>query len=348
LQQREQALAKTAFALMSECDVVPTPDNFELFYHYASGGDPHTARLMGDMISNRREFTPEALDHLRRQCLSSAKARHAIDTLGEGMSKALDTVLDKIGAAGRDAVAYGQKLSAASGEFGAGNAPEDVRSVIDGLRAATQAMEQRTHALEAELQRSSHEVNELKAKLDDVRKESLTDPLTGVANRKAFDIELTAATMQALETGEPVSLLMCDIDHFKQFNDTWGHQTGDQVLRLVANCLSENVKGRDTAARYGGEEFAVILRSTELQHAINLANQIRGGVEGKKLVKKSTGDILGQMTISIGVAQFAHGETPSDLVQRADACLYAAKHNGRNLVIGQHDPRLADEHIAAA
>jgi diguanylate cyclase len=349
LQQREQALAKTAFALMAECKVIPTPDNYELFFHYATGTDPNLARMMGEAIAARRPFTPEKLELLRRQSLASAKARHAVETMGEGMSNALEQVLDKIGAAGRDAEAYGQKLSAAQGEMDASNSPEGMQKVIEGLVAATRAMEQRTRNLEDELQRSSHEIKDLKTKLDDVRKESLTDPLTGVANRKAFDVELASATMQSAHTGEPVSLLMCDIDHFKNFNDTWGHQTGDQVLRLVANCLSENVKGRDTAARYGGEEFAVILRNTQVEHAVKLANQIRLSVETKKLVKKSTGETLGRMTISIGVAQFASGEAPGDFVQRADACLYAAKHAGRNTVIGEDDPiETSDGEPAAA
>jgi diguanylate cyclase len=128
---------------------------------------------------------------------------------------------------------------------------------------------------------------------------------------------------------------MCDIDHFKAFNDTWGHQTGDQVLRLVANCLSENVKGRDTAARYGGEEFVVILPQTQLAGAVNLANQIRAKVESKKLVKKSTGDILGIITISCGVTQYDPNESAEDFVRRADECLYAAKRAGRNRVISE-------------
>jgi diguanylate cyclase len=210
---------------------------------------------------------------------------------------------------------------------------------MDGLLGATQAMEARTRMLEDELCRSSCEVKELKSKLDDVRKESLTDPLTAIPNRKLFDVALEHAIHDANETGEDFALCMCDIDHFKTFNDTWGHQTGDQVLRLVGACLSENVKGRDTAARYGGEEFAVILRQTRIEHALNLANQIRGHVESKKLVKKSTGDILGTITISIGVAQFAPGETAANLIRRADEYLYAAKRAGRNCVIGEEDTR---------
>ena len=115
---------------------------------------------------------------------------------------------------------------------------------------------------------------------------------------------------------------MCDIDHFKKFNASWGHQTGDQVLRLLASCLSENVKGRDTAARYGGEEFAVLLRGAPLEAATMLANQIRTTVETKKLVKKSTGNVLGTITISIGVAKFSAGESAeTDLPARMPACM---------------------------
>ena len=150
-----------------------------------------------------------------------------------------------------------------------------MRKLVEDLVTATRAMESRTKSLESELQKSSEQVTELRGKLDDVRKESLTDPLTGVANRKAFDTAMETA-LQALAEGENVSLMMCDIDHFKKFNDTWGHQTGDQVLRLVANCLSDNVKGRDTASRYGGEEFAVLMRGTGLANATHVADQIRG------------------------------------------------------------------------
>ena len=206
----------------------------------------------------------------------------------------------------------------------------------------------RAKSLEGELQASSQQVNELRTKLADVRKESMTDPLTGIANRKAFDEAVAAASDRVARDGEEVTLLLCDIDHFKLFNDTWGHQTGDQVLRLVASCLAENTKGRDTAARYGGEEFAVLLRGTGLEAATRLANQIRAMVETKKLVKKSTGDVLGAITISIGVAQFAPGETGEAVVRRADACLYGAKHNGRNLVINQNDARMAALETSAA
>ena len=222
-----------------------------------------------------------------------------------------------------------------------------MRKLVEDLIAATKAMETRTRALEGELQKSSEQVTELRGKLDDVRKESLTDPLTGIANRKAFDAAMESA-MLALAEGDSVSLMMCDIDHFKKFNDTWGHQTGDQVLRVVAGCLSENIKGRDLAARYGGEEFGLVLRGATLEGAILVAEQIRQSVEGHRLVKKSTGDVLGTMTISIGVAQFGSLEKAEAVVRRADACLYGAKRNGRNMVIAESDPRMAAAAVNAA
>ena len=331
--ERAQALARTAVGLMAERAVAPTPENFELFYSYAAGENPAVARIMGDMIAGRRAFTPTVLEDLRKRFFAKVRIDEEMDTLNRGVADTLETMLGKLEEAGRSTVDYGRALSEASGEMGSGQSPAEFRQLVESLRAATHTMEHRAKSLESELQQSSREINELKRKLDTVRKESLTDPLTGISNRKAFDTELVKAVQQSREICEPLALLMCDIDHFKQFNDTWGHQTGDQVLRLVANCLSENVKGRDTAARYGGEEFAVIVRGAALDAAITLANQIRTGVQSKKLVKKSTGDILGTITISIGAAELGPGEAPASLIQRADACLYGAKNAGRNCVM---------------
>lgn len=346
---REQGFAKTALALMGECDVVSTPDNFELFYAYASGENPIVTQLMSSLIAAKQPFTPALLQDLRLRCLSGARAAQAMDALGSNMHVMIDDVLGKLEAAGRETVDYKNALSAATGELGGEErSPADLRKLVDGLIAATRVMEQRTKSLEGELQASSAQVTELRDKLDNVRKESLTDPLTNIANRKAFDDAVKSAQDAVAAHQEPVTLLLCDIDHFKTFNDCWGHQTGDQVLRLVAACLSDNTKGRDTAARYGGEEFAVLLRGTGLEAATRVADQIRQTVETKKLVKKSTGEVLGTITISIGVAQFAPGESADAVIRRADSCLYGAKHHGRNLVIHQNDPRMAALETSAA
>jgi len=345
---REQGIAKTALALMTECDVAATPENFELFYAYASGENPALTQLMAAFIHAKKEFTSEILSDLKLRCLSGARTAQMMDSLGGNIDGLIEKVLSQLESSARDTADYKDTLSAATGQLVVERSPADVRKLVDGLVAATRAMEHRAKSLEGELQASSQQVSELRTKLADVRKESMTDPLTHIANRKAFDEAIRAALAAVSQDGEAVTLLLCDIDHFKAFNDNWGHQTGDQVLRLVAACLAENVKGRDTAARYGGEEFAVLLRGTALDAATRVANQIRANVESKKLVKKSTGDILGSITISIGVAQLAPGETAESAVRRADACLYGAKHSGRNLVVNQNDARMAALETSAA
>ena len=345
---RERDFAQTALTLMEDAGVVATPDNFELFYAYASGENPALTQVMAAFIHTKKQFTPEILTDLRLRCLSGARAAQAIDAASGNIDSLIDNVLGKLESSARDTASYKDALSAASGELVSERSPADLRKLMDGLICATRAMEHRAKSLEGELQASSQQVTDLRSKLADVRKESMTDPLTNIANRKAFDEAVRAAITAVAKDGEEVSLLMCDIDHFKKFNDTWGHLTGDQVLRLVSACLSENVKGRDTAARYGGEEFVVLLRGSGLEAATRVADQIRTTVETKKLVKKSTGDVLGTITISIGVAQFAPNEAIETVIRRADACLYGAKHHGRNLVVNQKDPRMSALETSAA
>jgi diguanylate cyclase len=335
---RAQAFAQDAFAWMSQRNIPPTPENFELSYNFVSGDHGELKRTIEALISNGCKFDASVMTILHQRYFRAPKEDDAVAELGEKITAELDSVLHVLEAAGRDHSAYGKTLSYASGELGDAKLGEGaIKNLIDQVIGATRAMEARSKTLEVQLLTSSREVNDLRDRLESVRRESLTDQLTGIPNRKAFDKALEESIQSSIETGDPLSLVMCDIDHFKTFNDTWGHQTGDQVLRLVANCLSENVKGRDTAARYGGEEFCVILPQTALTDAVNLANQIRTKVESKKLVKKSTGDILGVITISAGVTQYDANESAVEFLRRADVCLYGAKRSGRNRVVSESD-----------
>ena len=167
---------------------------------------------------------------------------------------------------------------------------------------STREMQETNKALEDRLVASKIEINNLQHTLEAIRAESLTDPLTGLGNRKYFDRSIDEAVRTRAASGEPLSLLMFDIDHFKSFNDNYGHLTGDQVLRLVAMSLKQTIKGQDITARYGGEEFAVVLPNTALRQALTVADHIRRAVMSKELKKKSTGEILGRVTISVGVS----------------------------------------------
>ena len=163
------------------------------------------------------------------------------------------------------------------------------------------------------------------------------DSLTRLYNHGHFQDALRNEIERASRYDNPVSLIMLDIDHFKKFNDTYGHQTGDMVLKQTALLLSALVRVTDLPARYGGEEFALLLPQTEYEQALELAERLRVGVERKIVVTGPKGQKIG-VTSSFGVSTFPrHADNAHELVMCADAALYLAKEKGRNRVAGADD-----------
>lgn len=329
-------------ALMIQHAVPPTPSNYEIWYGFVAEQSPQLTRAVESWIATGGPFNDGVADGIRRTAFPQGLTPQAFNEIGDRIGAELERITQSLEIAGRDTSAYGNTLRGAAGVLGKEASPPSIKTVIDNLVMATRHMEKRSRELETRLQESTNEVRLLREDMDGIRRQALTDQLTGIANRKCFDETLREAVIEARQTREPLTLLMGDIDHFKKFNDTWGHQTGDQVLRLVARCLTENIKGRDTAARYGGEEFAVILPNTALENATTVAHQIRQAVQAKKVVKRSTGETLGTITMSLGAALFNIDESSSDLIERADAALYAAKRGGRNCVRTERDPDVAE------
>jgi diguanylate cyclase len=162
-----------------------------------------------------------------------------------------------------------EQLQGAGKHLHGGSDGLELCAVIKRLIAGAKEMEASNRQLEVRLSASREEIEQLQHNLKVVRTESLTDPLTTLANRKFFDAEFERAVAEAKADCEPLALLMCDVDHFKAFNDRFGHLTGDQVLRLVAISAKQSVKGQNIAARYGGGEFALALPKTALRSAIS-------------------------------------------------------------------------------
>jgi diguanylate cyclase len=328
-----------AMAAMAKHGIPVTPDNYSVWYNYCSGAMPDLTKAVNVILGNNREFTADVNEQIFSQFFGFDREGQLIRETSAKVEEAINHVMEVLADASGSAERYGTRLADLSGKLNptvAGNLAE-LRVVVAGMLQHTQQMAQQNKALETRLNSSTETIRELRESLEDVRREAMTDGLTGVSNRKYFDAMLREMAKQAMETGEPMALLMLDIDHFKRFNDNFGHQMGDQVLKLVAKTLMQCVKGRDVVARYGGEEFSVILPSTQLINAVKVAEQIRNTVANKKIVKKSTGEDLGRITLSIGAATFDYGERLSDLVARGDEALYMAKRNGRNRVVTQDE-----------
>jgi diguanylate cyclase len=258
-----------------------------------------------------------------------------VDEVGTRIVGEIEQVMSMIETAIGTSNDFTQSLAGAQQEIIGSGDRDQLRFIVETLVRATKEVEDANQTLQKRLVDSREEINVLQENLEVVRTESLTDPLTTLANRKFYEDSIKRFIEDAEQNDAPLSVILADIDHFKKFNDTYGHLTGDQVLRLVAITLKQNIKGQDVAARYGGEEFVMLLPRTALMAAVTVADNVRRAVMGKELMRRSTGETLGRVTISLGVANWRKGDTLATLLERADACLYTAKHGGRNCVVAE-------------
>jgi diguanylate cyclase len=340
--ERTMAFAEIALGQIRALRQPATPRHFEVWYTYATGYNPSLNQMVNELLTRNGTLAEADINSIYETYISSNRFTDRIDHVGSQVMGEIEQVMAMIGAAAGSASSYTESLVNVAQNLGLATDEPAVRAIVETLVQATKQMEMNNQALEARLSASKQEITELQQSLDVVRSESLTDPLTSLANRKYFDEALAKAITEARSKDEPMSLMLTDIDHFKKFNDSFGHLTGDQVLRLVAIAAKQNVKGQDIAARYGGEEFAIVLPNTMLRQAITVADHIRRAVMGKELMKRSTGEHLGRVTISIGVATLQQNDSMQSLIERADTCLYAAKRNGRNRVISEADPEVSN------
>ncbi len=334
--KRALGYANSAIDLLKRATIPPYPQFYELLYTYATGVNPSlNARI--NAIFRDGDPTADLTERLYNEFLKAKDADERISSVSDRMSKRIEAVHEAIDSAIVTATAYSGTLRSATADLSDELNADALKLMARRLLTETARMQDANQQLEQKLEASREDIQQLQRDLDDVRREAMLDPLTKIFNRKHFDDGMLRAFAEAKAGTAPLSLMLLDIDHFKRFNDTWGHQTGDQVLRLVAMTLKSNIKGRDIAARYGGEEFAAILPETDLEGAVIVADNIRKAIQAKELLKRSTNEKLGRITASFGVAAYRTGDTPSSLIERADRCLYAAKHAGRNKVISENE-----------
>ena len=277
--------------------------------------------------------SPEAqYDELYYKHSSLDRETEEVRETSNRIESAIETVLEHLSHASEDCTNYGEKPTEFSGNITQQSDDSDVRGLVLSILNETRKITEKNQKLVCNLEVSTKEIAFLRQKLLKTRRETLTDALTGISNRKFFDIRLSEEIAAHNESGAPLSLLMIDIDHFKKFNDTYGHQLGDEVIKVVARLLKDGIKGRDAPARYGGEEFAVILPQTCLEDAATVAKHLCATLASRELKSMRTGKSFGTVTVSIGAAEYRQKDSISQFVQRADEALYQAKRRGRNRV----------------
>ena len=321
------------------------PRMYELWYTYAAGLHPVLNKALDKILRGKRRLPAQDLEEIYDDFLSPQRFTAKVDHVSSRLTGEMNLLAELVDGMRDDAGRYSGALREAATHLSPKDVPEQFHGVIESLIGLTAEMADANRKLEGLLQVSRNEIGTLQQALHSVVAESLTDPLTSLHNRKAFDAALKSGVTDARASGETLVLLIVDIDHFKRFNDAWGHLTGDQVLKLVAQSIKQNVKGGDLAARYGGEEFAIILLNTNLRSARTVGEHIRRAVMTRELVKRTTGENIGKVTLSIGMATLQPNDTATSLFERADGCLYAAKKAGRNRVVCETDPEYENDRI---
>ncbi len=323
---------RSAFGAMKEHRVPASPMNYTVWYAHCTGNHPDLSKALDQQLKTQAEITAESCRALFDSFFGSERDLNGIRGAGGQLQTALGQMIDLVARAGCDSSDYANTLVEVQNGLNSDPDAANMEKAVQLMLTETQTMVDKNRRLEESLTESSKEIEELQSHLEAVRKDSLTDALTGVGNRKCFDFKMSEALVSSVEQGEPLSLSLCDVDFFKTFNDAYGHRVGDEVLKVVGRHLMGGVKGRDTAARYGGEEFALILPQTDLKGAAALAEKLRDMIATKQLKSRKTGQSFGFVTLSFGAAQYRPGEPAGELIQRADEALYLAKRNGRNRV----------------
>ncbi|MEA1990362.1 MAG: GGDEF domain-containing protein [Pseudomonadota bacterium] len=320
--------------LFSEADINPTPMNYLVWYHYFVGENIPLVDEINNLKGGAKSFTDRLGFRLYEQLIEEPESEaekeydFAVRKFVDGIFHKMNHFSTKIEDQSTQIGTYAQGLK--NPHINA----SELEKIAEYITTAAAKMQTSTNEIRDEVQNSSDEVSQLKKQLDEARAEALTDDLTQIGNRKAFNSTIQDLTIEHSTSTEPLCLIMTDIDHFKSFNDTYGHPVGDSVLRYFANIMRADAKDNETVCRYGGEEFAIILKNSSIENAVERAEQIRTQLQAARLTLKGSSEPIKTITASFGVAQFKNTDDElEEFINRADKSLYAAKEAGRNTVM---------------
>jgi diguanylate cyclase len=334
-EEQEHVLARQAFALMDKHQIVPSPEHYALWYRYVQGRNEALIRELDSAMNSvgGAEFNAGIGAYLYNKYIVGSLKQKALDDAARDTGKLLEDVLQIVSDFSGQTIGYNKDVNQSLGKLTASIEETGMKAIVKSLIDATSALKASGEQMSHKLEESRQEINSLRKNLEEVTAESQRDFLTGAYNRKTFEKYYDDYAVQAAQDHTPLCLIAIDVDHFKQFNDRYGHLIGDEVLKIVARVLMDSLKGRDIVARFGGEEFMVLLPDTPPEIAMKVADAVRKTIASKELKRKDTGEIYGSITVSMGVSHYRPAsDTLPMVLKRADDALYVSKREGRNRV----------------
>ncbi len=327
-------ILKKTVPLMLKHKMAAVPTNYALWYTYAANDTPELNGTMDKLFERVNVVSEARTEELYRnyvagqQEVSPWQLRKTIEAMVIEMSQ---TVKDTRSDTNVFRSAMDGCLDDLEKVEKEGWTVEEVMGVVRNMVKDAQEIRRSTLNFSAALGSAEKEIAQLRAELQKSQHNALYDSLTGLCNRRFFDAEIDSLLDQ-----KQLSMILVDIDHFKKFNDSHGHLMGDRVLRGVAKKLQQNCRDTAQAFRFGGEEFAVLLPEVDIKRALHVAEVMRRGIEKLQIKDKKSGQTIGGITASFGVAQLKPNMQSIELIEQSDKHLYEAKNLGRNRVMPMH------------
>jgi diguanylate cyclase len=321
-------IVRIALPLMAKHGISITPKNYTTWYYHVSGKNKELQETIDSIIEQKKPFS-EKTNEMLYQRFFVDKYENTLNEIRENLHETLLVVAGELAEISGQTKKYESTALKSVYKLHENMSVQDIKAVLNEVIDATREIRTSGEKTQQRLKDTTETMEVLQEEIKQAKTELLIDFLTGVSNRKGFD-ETLARTIN--ETSDILCLLIIDIDHFKKFNDVYGHIVGDEVLKFVAKNIQKTIRGNDYIARFGGEEFTVILPKTPLLGAVTVAESVRASIAQLKLERKAKSEQLGKITVSIGVAQYRPGESKEILINRADQALYFAKNAGKNRV----------------
>lgn len=324
------SIAQSVVSLLASREIAATPSNYSLFFRYMRGTEQDLIASIDTYMQSGVTFDDDILNELKIE-FPDPEITKAVEKNQSSVSKVITEMFHRISDYSGETGKLSDSIKKNASKLSEESTVDEITSVVGTIINDAEEFEEFNSTFQSEIDEITQELSTLKKEYAQMKTVSLTDELTQVANRRALDQQLSSLLEHChKDEMKSLSLLMIDIDHFKKFNDTFGHLTGDKVLTYVAQRVKKMIKGQDFLGRFGGEEFVVLLPETRLAQATQVATHIQNYFNTTNLTGSKQN--LGKITVSIGVTEYQKSDSSESIIERADTALYAAKEGGRNQV----------------
>ena len=328
-------LAGTAFDLIEKHGTPPSPMTYTMWYAYAAQSPDVVSREVDEILATHGKITGEQIEDVFEAHLSGSYFQDSSERVSQAIETSLNDVSELIAHTSSETDLVRAQLNVVGSNIPKRPRRRDVVAIFEQLMSTNAQMSTMTETLAMQLEHSREQVRQLNEEFHEIKKQSRTDTLTDVANRRAFNERLSYIHQKAMQSGDTFALALIDLDKFKSINDTFGHPMGDEVLAHFAKLIIETIEKDDFAARIGGDEFAVIFPGQSAQTAYSSLVSLKLKLERANIHEDLSRDSEQQVTFSCGISQCGQGQSMEDLIAAADDELLRAKRKSRNFIAVQ-------------